>query len=43
MKQIHHDTDATYGKRRMLIELKSKGFDLGIYKVFSRMKQLNSI
>lgn len=33
MKQIHVDMDATYGKRRMLTELQSMGFDLGIHQV----------
>ena len=39
MKQVHVDMDATYGKRRMLTELQSMGFDLGIHKVRTSMKR----
>ena len=43
MKQIHHDMDATYGKRRMLIELQAMGFDLGIHRVRTSMKRLKLV
>jgi len=43
MKQIHTDMDATYGKRRMLVELQAMGFDLGIHKVRTSMKQLKLV
>lgn len=43
MKQIHVDMDATYGKRRMLTELQSMGFDLGIHKVRTSMKRLKLV
>lgn len=43
MKQIHHDMDATYGKRRMLSELLHLGFKLGIDKVRSWMRRLNLV
>nr|WP_232733529.1 IS3 family transposase [Vibrio sp. HA2012] len=43
MKQIHHDMDATYGKRRMLSELLDMGFTLGIEKVRRWMKRLNLV
>jgi putative transposase len=43
IKQVHVDMDATYGKRRMLIELQSMGFNLGIHKVRTAMKRLNLV
>jgi len=35
--------DATYGKRRMLIELQAMGFSLGIHKVRTAMKRLKLV
>ncbi|KMT66021.1 IS3 family transposase [Catenovulum maritimum] len=43
MKHVHHEMDATYGKRRMMAELKDLGFDIGIEKVRSCMKKLGLI
>jgi putative transposase len=43
MKHIHHEMDATYGKRRMLSELQSMGFKLGIDKVRRWMKRLELV
>ncbi|HIF9499102.1 TPA: IS3 family transposase [Photobacterium damselae] len=43
MHQIHNDMDATYGKRRMLSELKDMGFTVGLEKVRRWMKKLNLI
>ncbi len=43
MKQVHVDMDATYGKRRMLIELQAMGFSLGIHKVRTVMKRLDLV
>lgn len=43
MKQVHVDMDATYGKRRMLVELQSMGFNLGIHKVSTSMKRLKLV
>lgn len=43
MKQIHVDMDATYGKRRMLIELQSIGFNIGIHKVRTTMSRLKLV
>ncbi|TOA43607.1 hypothetical protein CGK27_22770 [Vibrio parahaemolyticus] len=43
MKQVHRDTDATYGKRRMRSELQSMGFTIGIEKVRRWMKQLGLV
>jgi len=43
MKQVHVDMDATYGKRRMLIELQTMGFNLGIHKVRTVMRRLKLI
>lgn len=40
IKQVHHDMDATYGKRRMLVELQSMGFDIGIHRVRTAMRRL---
>ncbi|WP_263053360.1 hypothetical protein [Photobacterium leiognathi] len=33
MHQIHNDMDATYGKRRMLSELKDMGFTVDLERV----------
>ncbi len=43
MKQVHADMDATYGKRRMLVELQAMGFNLGIHKVRMSMKRLKLV
>ena len=43
MKHIHHEMDATYGKRRMLSELQAMGFKLGIDKVRRWMKRLELV
>ncbi len=43
MKQVHHDMDATYGKRRMLVELQSMDFELGIHRVRTSMKRLKLV
>ncbi len=43
MKQVHFDMDATYGKRGMLTELQSMGFELGIHKVRTSMKRLKLV
>lgn len=43
MKQIHHDVNATYGKRRMRVELREMGFTIGIEKVRCKMKMLGLI
>jgi len=43
IKQVHADIDATYGKRRMLIELQAMDFKVGIYKVSSLMKRLKLV
>ncbi|GHE87939.1 IS3 family transposase [Thalassotalea profundi] len=43
MRQVHIDMDTTYGKRRMLIELQSMGFDLGIHKVRTSMKRFKLV
>lgn len=41
--KVHVDMDATYGKRRMLIELQAMGFRLGIHKVRTTMKRLETL
>jgi putative transposase len=41
MKSIHHQMDATYGTRRMHIELNEMGYKVGRFKVRRLMKQLN--
>ncbi|WP_181313504.1 IS3 family transposase [Photobacterium damselae] len=41
--QIHNEMDATYGKRRMLSELKDMGFTVGLEKVRRWMKKLNLV
>ena len=38
---IHEDMGKTYGKRRMRVELQSKGFDIGVYQTATLMKQAN--
>ena len=43
MHQIYNDMDATYGKRRMLSELKDMGFTVGLEKARRWMKKLNLI
>ncbi|MDP2556293.1 IS3 family transposase [Photobacterium damselae subsp. piscicida] len=43
MHQIHNEMDATYGKRRMLSELKDMGFTVGLEKVRRWMKKLNLV
>ncbi len=43
MQQIHSDMDATYGKRRMLSELKEMGFTVGLEKVRRWMKRLSLV
>ncbi|PSU17465.1 IS3 family transposase [Photobacterium damselae] len=43
MHQIHNEMDATYGKRRMLSELKDMGSTAGLEKVRRRMKKLNLV
>jgi len=41
MKTIHHQMDATYGSRRMQIELNEMGYSIGRFKVRQLMKQLH--
>ncbi|RKZ99929.1 MAG: IS3 family transposase, partial [Gammaproteobacteria bacterium] len=41
MKTIHHQMDATYGTRRMQIELNEMGYKIGRFKVRRMMEQLN--
>ena len=41
VRQIHTEMDATYGSRRMSIELNAQGFAVGRYKVRSLMKALS--
>ncbi|EQB4361107.1 DDE-type integrase/transposase/recombinase [Vibrio parahaemolyticus] len=43
MQQIHSDMDVTYGKRRMLSELKEMGFTVGLEKVRRWMKRLSLV
>lgn len=43
VKDIHSDIEKIYGKRRMQVELKSKGFNIGIYKTAQVMKEANVI
>ena len=40
MRQIHTDVHATYGSRRMKVELNAQGFAVGRYKVRSLMQAL---
>jgi putative transposase len=40
---IHEDADKTYGKRRMRVELQAKGFDIGLYKTATLMKEAQII
>lgn len=39
MKQEFHDSNETYGKRRLLQKLRKKGFNVGVAKVCSLMKK----
>ena len=39
-RHIHADVHATYGGRRMCVELKAQGFTVGRYKVRSLMQAL---
>ena len=41
VRQIHTEMDATYGSRRMCIELTAQGFTVGRYKVRGLMKALS--
>ncbi|WP_152529970.1 IS3 family transposase [Serratia fonticola] len=39
-KHVHAEMDATYGSRRMCIELREQGFNVGRYRVRQVMKAL---
>ena len=39
-KHVHAEMDATYGSRRMCIELREQGFNVGRYRVRQIMKTL---
>ncbi|WP_041932849.1 MULTISPECIES: IS3 family transposase [Cycloclasticus] len=39
VKHVHQEMDATYGSRRMMIELQDLGFNVGRYKVRSLMRK----
>ena len=41
VRQIHTEMDATYGSRRMSIELTAQSFTVGRYKARSLMKALS--
>jgi transposase InsO family protein len=43
VKQLHHEVDASYGKRRMQVELNEAGFETGLYQTASLMKQANVV
>ena len=43
IKQVHYDVDATYGSRRMMIELQYLGFQVGRFKVRRLMSRLKLI
>ena len=43
MKTIHHQMNATYGTRRMQIELNEMGYKIGRFRVRRMMKQLNLV
>ena len=43
MRHIHRDMDATYGTRRMMVELRELGFNVGRYKVRQLMKRLKLV
>ena len=43
IKTIARETENTYGKRRMHVELQSQGFCLGVYKTSSLMKKADVI
>ncbi|HDL8287374.1 TPA: transposase, partial [Yersinia enterocolitica] len=39
-RHVHVEMDATYGSRRMCIELREQGFNVGRYRVRQIMKTL---
>nr|WP_237734005.1 IS3 family transposase [Serratia fonticola] len=39
-KHVHAEMDATYGSRRMYIELREQGFNVGRYRIRQIMKTL---
>ena len=41
IQKIAEDTDDTYGKRRMKVELNNRGYIVGVYKTASHMKKAN--
>ncbi|WP_284217581.1 IS3 family transposase [Agaribacter marinus] len=43
IRQTHKDMDATYGTRRMVVELRELGFGVGRYKVSRLMKKLKLV
>jgi len=43
IKAIAQETGNSYGKRRMMIELHNRGFELGVHKTASLMKKANVV
>jgi putative transposase len=43
IQMIADETDQTYGKRRMKVELENRGFTIGVYKTASHMKKASVI
>jgi putative transposase len=43
IEHVHHEMDATYGRRRMLSEVRELGLNVGRYKVRQLMRQLKLV
>lgn len=43
VQQVHEEVNASYGKRRMRVELNEAGFKVGLYQTASLMKQANVV